>query len=62
MELINKMETKNKNKRPPTTTITISHDNYEKLKTLGTCGMSFNDVLTMILAKVPGAYKINVQE
>lgn len=46
----------NKNKRQPH--IALSHENYEKLKQLGTCGMSFNDVLTKILAHKQGAFKI----
>lgn len=39
----------NKNKRQPH--ISLSHENYEKLKKLGNCGDSFNDVLTKILSK-----------
>jgi predicted CopG family antitoxin len=41
-----------KHKRQPH--ISLSHENYEKLKNLGTCGDSFNDVLTKILSKQEG--------
>lgn len=50
----------NKNKRQPH--ISLSHENYEKLKRLGTCGMSFNDVLTKILSKQAGAYRIDIDD
>ena len=40
----------------------LSEENYNKLRNLGTCGDSFNDVLTKILAKEPGAYHINVED
>jgi predicted CopG family antitoxin len=61
MELIRKMETKNKNNPPTTTTITISRENCEKLKMMGTCGMSFNDVLTKILTHQQGVNKIDAE-
>ena len=48
-----------KNRQPH---ISISQKNYEILKSMGTCGMSYNDVLTKILAesrREGGINKIN---
>jgi predicted CopG family antitoxin len=42
------------------TTISISRDNYNKLKELGHTGESFNFVLSKVLSKTPGVYKIDV--
>ena len=36
------------------TTITLSKQNYERLKRLGTFGESFDDVLSRILKQVKG--------
>ena len=37
----------------------ISETNYYKLKSLGRMGETFDDVLTKILSKQPGVYKID---
>jgi predicted CopG family antitoxin len=58
-ELKNLQKLHVKNKQRPH--ISISHENYEKLKKLGTCGDSFNDVLDKILAKQVGVYKIDTE-
>ena len=41
--------------------LVISETNYKKIKSMGTMGETFDDVLTKILAKIPGAYYINVE-
>jgi predicted CopG family antitoxin len=40
--------------------ITVDKNVYQKLNNLGTAGDSFNDVLTKILSKQSGAYRIDV--
>jgi predicted CopG family antitoxin len=51
MQNIQELRKSNIKNKQPQLHIAISHENHEKLKRLGTCGMSFNDVLTKILAK-----------
>ena len=50
----------NSKAEPERTTISVSKENYLKLKKLGETADTFNDVLTKILAKQPGVYKIDV--
>lgn len=38
--------------RPDLTTISVSCENYQKLKKLGGAGDSFNDVITEVLRKL----------
>jgi predicted CopG family antitoxin len=55
---LQKLNNNKKNRQPH---ISISQENYEMLKKMGTCGMSYNDVLTKILAesREEGINKIN---
>jgi predicted CopG family antitoxin len=40
--------------------IAISQDNYQKLKTLGTAGDSFNDVISKVLSEIDAEQKPSV--
>ncbi len=52
----------NTNNRKRQYHVGLSEENYNKLRNLGTCGDSFNDVLTKILNHESGLHKINIKE
>jgi hypothetical protein len=58
--IINKSKTRSKDSRY-FTTVTLSRENLEKIKKLGNCGMTINEVITKILNHDEGFYRINVE-